>query len=559
MRTFAVLAAVVVTAVWSAAAGAQTATINMTGMEFRCILFGPCWPNQVRNSSAHPVPAGPAQTLPAATGYRYELNGVVSTSGLIGDTIPTGSSLAAVLDQFAPGASRILTGYVRNPAGTLPTNLWTQRFEDVLSGITVGFDIRVRIDAAGIAYVEFLNISLPTGVLGPLTGTIVGTSGTCVVSVWEPTAANETEWQFDGNLDAVASSGPAQLRYLDDPVFGTVLDGTPGSLTTPNPSTPTGVTQAQSAFGTTTGFGIPNIGGAPATVYRTSPARNLSNPGNEDLRRGVGLLLYPRTQPAFPGQAIPQWTMIWDIYIPASSWNTEYPLALIEDNHNNDGMADMLIRNPALGGGSGGHVGYGVAPGQYINTGLIGPDRWMRLAIVNNFPQGGQSRVYVDGIFVGTTGSDWLYNTTDPTDPRFLDGEAVPGAWWTAWGSFPNPWAFSSGGLPMSSTLCLFSDLASGRSETAYIANMYFADIMLSDSEIAALGAANADGIVFTTPPPCPGDANGDNQVNGADLSVLLGQFGTSVAPGTGADFNGDGLVNGADLSVLLGLFGTGC
>lgn len=47
--------------------------------------------------------------------------------------------------------------------------------------------------------------------------------------------------------------------------------------------------------------------------------------------------------------------------------------------------------------------------------------------------------------------------------------------------------------------------------------------------------------------------------VNGADLSVLLGQFGDPVTPGTGADFNASGEVNGADLSVLLGQFGNSC
>jgi len=60
-------------------------------------------------------------------------------------------------------------------------------------------------------------------------------------------------------------------------------------------------------------------------------------------------------------------------------------------------------------------------------------------------------------------------------------------------------------------------------------------------------------------PPACPGDANSDQQVNGADLSILLSQFGSTVTPGTGADFNGDGLVNGADLSTFLALFGTSC
>ncbi len=63
-----------------------------------------------------------------------------------------------------------------------------------------------------------------------------------------------------------------------------------------------------------------------------------------------------------------------------------------------------------------------------------------------------------------------------------------------------------------------------------------------------------------TPPPPsCSADVNDDQAVTGADLSVLLGQFGQGVAPGTGADINGDGLVSGADLSVLLGQFGLSC
>lgn len=64
---------------------------------------------------------------------------------------------------------------------------------------------------------------------------------------------------------------------------------------------------------------------------------------------------------------------------------------------------------------------------------------------------------------------------------------------------------------------------------------------------------------IFVPPPDCVGDANADNIVNAADLSVLLAQFGQSVSAGTGADFNNDGVVNGADLSVLLARFGTGC
>lgn len=60
-------------------------------------------------------------------------------------------------------------------------------------------------------------------------------------------------------------------------------------------------------------------------------------------------------------------------------------------------------------------------------------------------------------------------------------------------------------------------------------------------------------------PPVCAADANGDNQVNGLDLSVFLSAFGTQTGdPGytPTVDFNSDGIVNGPDLSVLLANFG---
>lgn len=53
-------------------------------------------------------------------------------------------------------------------------------------------------------------------------------------------------------------------------------------------------------------------------------------------------------------------------------------------------------------------------------------------------------------------------------------------------------------------------------------------------------------------PPPCPADLNGDGQVNGADLGVLLGNFGGS---GVG-DLDQNGIVDGADLGRLLGTWG---
>lgn len=52
-------------------------------------------------------------------------------------------------------------------------------------------------------------------------------------------------------------------------------------------------------------------------------------------------------------------------------------------------------------------------------------------------------------------------------------------------------------------------------------------------------------------PPRKAGDANGDNEVNIADLSLLGDTWGQNVTANTGADFNGDGVINIADLSIL--------
>ncbi len=91
--------------------------------------------------------------------------------------------------------------------------------------------------------------------------------------------------------------------------------------------------------------------------------------------------------------------------------------------------------------------------------------------------------------------------------------------------------------------------------------------ITISDSTAAALlgdesqsdVVVNINNITPPTPPACPGDINDDAIVNGPDLSVLLAQFGTVVAPGQGADLNADSIIDGRDLSVLLANFGNAC
>ena len=50
---------------------------------------------------------------------------------------------------------------------------------------------------------------------------------------------------------------------------------------------------------------------------------------------------------------------------------------------------------------------------------------------------------------------------------------------------------------------------------------------------------------------PCPADLNGDNIVNGADLTILLAAWDTAAQ-----DITGDGIANGVDLGILIASWG---
>ena len=69
-------------------------------------------------------------------------------------------------------------------------------------------------------------------------------------------------------------------------------------------------------------------------------------------------------------------------------------------------------------------------------------------------------------------------------------------------------------------------------------------------------GMINAHRALLNTPSPyCQGDLTQDNDVNGADLAVLLGEWGS--CDDCVSDINEDGEVNGADLSLVLSAWGS--
>jgi hypothetical protein len=73
---------------------------------------------------------------------------------------------------------------------------------------------------------------------------------------------------------------------------------------------------------------------------------------------------------------------------------------------------------------------------------------------------------------------------------------------------------------------------------------------------------SDADFTINGTPPDCPGDTNGDQQVNNADLQAILDAWASSTGDpnyDAGADLDGSGTVDNADLQELLDHWATSC
>ena len=508
-------------------------------------------------------------TIDAAGGYLFTFNPTVHTTGLLGSALfPNPTPLGDVLNFFVPGQQRIVKGAMRNPGGGVPVTLDTEVVGGTFSGFNISLTFEQKILANRQGQAAIRNIQKPFG-LG-----IAVDSGGAVFQTFTPPPATKTEFQFEGNLQSVKenglapASGPGKLRYLDDAAFGPILGGPGGETTYPNPPTPQNVTQAQSAFGTTTSFGIPSINGEEDTVYKTSPTRNLADPTNRAKSRGLGLAFWPNTRDYWPEDRNGQWTMVWDILIPTAAWNAEYPVALIEDNHNNDAEADAFIHKV----GAQAQFGYNVLVGSYLPT-AIAPNQWFRLVIASDGYRTKQGRVFINGAYIGTTGGDWLYASAKSTDPRWGDasstnpnGTAVTPATWNAWGQFPSPFAQSPNATlaPMASTICLFADLQ-GRGESVYVANYLYTDEALSDADIIALGGPNARGIAFLRPPAgCSADldndgdlSNGLNPDGGVDINDLLAFLTGFEAGNALVDLDNDGVDpaqsdGGVDINDLL-------
>lgn len=220
-----------------------------------------------------------------------------------------------------------------------------------------------------------------------------------------------------------------------------------------------GNASATTEFNTTTGFGIPNIGGTPAKVMHFPAYRPSSD----------GIKVYPGIEANGGGYYVNLYTLIMDILYPTASDGIYRALFQTNDNNGND--ADLFVGNADTGPDPNG-IG-----ANYTYHGTIQPDTWYRIACVFDC-RGDIPKIdkYVNGTFVGTS--------------ELLEG--LDGTWSLYTATQGNPsWFFSDND----------GDVGEG-----YVNSIAILDGTATAEEIQSLGSATAVGIfpVFSAPTPGP-------------------------------------------------------
>ena len=123
----------------------------------------------------------------------------------------------------------------------------------------------------------------------------------------------------------------------------------------------------QTSFGTTTSFGIPDIGGQPANVHEIHPQRKSPRQLRRRLRHVTTGLL-----PTAAAALVNQWTLIFDILFPDLSQGDGYS-GIIEIQNDPNSDADMSVDQVSPGVG-----GIGIS-GQY--EGNITAGQWHRIVV----------------------------------------------------------------------------------------------------------------------------------------------------------------------------------
>jgi hypothetical protein len=235
------------------------------------------------------------------------------------------------------------------------------------------------------------------------------------------------------------------------------------------------------SFGTTTSFGIPDIGGKPAKVLKYT--RDEFDPSATD-KNPRGYLCHHGMSPNGGGTKVNQFTMIVDLMIPdlhlGDGYNTVVKWEAVDD-FTIDGS--ISIKANDIGGDNTGGIGIS---GQYTGDGntWIKGGQWQRLVVaVDMSADTPIINYYLDGVKFGemTNGDRWGFDQRHAIPPAvrmFGDGEN------------------------------------DDEVNTYYVNSLQFREGTMTADQAAALGAATADGIPAPTassPPKLNSSVNGHN------------------------------------------------
>jgi hypothetical protein len=233
-----------------------------------------------------------------------------------------------------------------------------------------------------------------------------------VLTVINPAVFVTGQWDFNGNLAATFGH---DLEYHDSTVA------------------------ADTTFGTTTSFGIPDINGQAATVMHFTPSTIGSG--------WAGYIIYHGAAPNGGGQYVNQYTLVYDLYYPPAVDNSWRALWQTATGNGNDG--DVFL-NP--------DNGIGISS---IYNGVVSAGEWHRIAFAFDLSGPGEAPVltkFIDGVKVGNQTAG-----LSDADGRFsLDPSAL-----------------------------LFADNDSDLNE-AYVSSVQFSNGRRPDAFLAALGGPSA-------------------------------------------------------------------
>ena len=216
-----------------------------------------------------------------------------------------------------------------------------------------------------------------------------------------------------------------------------------------------GQTAAGTRFGTTTGFGIPDIGGVPAKVMFVPGDQN--NQIGYIMRHGIG--------PNGGGTRVNQYTLIMDLYWPPDDLSAFASFINMDLSNTSDGDFFFRVIDGGFGQGAGGYEGDAV-----MHLG-----QWHRVAFAVDM---GASPPVVTKYLDGVKHADQL------APNNILDG--------------------ARRSMPVDGAV-LFADGDNGERRSCYVNSIQIRSGKLSDDELTALGPATSEGIpILIGPPPGP-------------------------------------------------------